>query len=89
MLIDLNKEIIQYRIEISDLRYVNKEGIQAEKLIFNKEFKKRMWMVVGEGTVFLGLLIFGIYKTKEAFRLGFYFRNLLFVPIIPSNDFFL
>ena len=67
MLIDLNKEVIQYQIEISDLRYVNKEEIQAEKLVFNKELNKRMWMVLGEGSVFLGLLIFGIYKTKEAF----------------------
>ncbi|MFN0189203.1 MAG: sensor histidine kinase [Bacteroidia bacterium] len=71
MLIDLNKEVIQYRLEISELSHLNPASIQAEKVIFDKELNKRMWMVLGEGSVFLGLLIFGIYKTKEAFRKEF------------------
>lgn len=71
MLIDLNEEIIQHRIEISNLSHLDEQEIQAEKVVFNDELKKRMWMIGGEGTVFLALLIIGIYKTKEAFRKEF------------------
>lgn len=71
MLIDLNKEIVQDRIEISNLSHIKPEELSVEKETFDKELKKRMWMVAGEGSVFLGLLLFGIYKTKEAFRKEF------------------
>lgn len=71
MLVDLNKEIIQHRIEISNLSHLKEQEIQTEKLEFENELRKRMWMVGGEGSVFLALLIIGIYKTREAFRKEF------------------
>jgi len=71
LLIVLNKEVINYRIEISELSQINQQGIIDEQIYFAKELKKRMFMVLGEGSVFIGLLIFGIYKTRNAFRKEF------------------
>lgn len=71
MLIDLNKEVVQYRIEMAELAHENPEVVETEKKIYDHDLKNRLLMVFGEGSVFLALLLFGIYKTKEAFRKEF------------------
>ncbi|MBL7923490.1 MAG: two-component sensor histidine kinase [Bacteroidia bacterium] len=71
LLIDLNKEVIQYRTDISELIRLDPAHSQKEKADFASELRKRILMVIGEGTVFLGLLVFGIYKTRQAFRKEF------------------
>lgn len=66
LLVDLNKESTEYRMEISRL---STETSQHEERIsrFEEELEKRMLMVAGEGTVFLALLIFGITRIRSAF----------------------
>jgi len=66
LLVDLNKESTEYRMEISRLSaetHLHEESINH----FEKELDKRMLMVAGEGTVFLALLIFGITRIRSAF----------------------
>jgi signal transduction histidine kinase len=58
LLIDLNHEVYaQTEQPIAD------SGLTA--------FDKKRMMVLGEGVVFLAILVFGIYKTREAFRKEF------------------
>lgn len=71
LLIDLNKEVIQSRTEISEIIHIEPSQLEKEKASFQVDLKKRVMMVIGEGSVFLGLLIFGIYKTRTAFRKEF------------------
>lgn len=71
LLIDLNKEVIQNQYRISELIHNDQIILKKEKEVNDQDLKKRMLMVFGEGTVFLFLLIFGIQKTKSAFRKEF------------------
>jgi len=58
LLIDLNHEVYAQ----SELA-IEGGGLTA--------FDKKRMMVLGEGVVFLAILVFGIYKTREAFRKEF------------------
>jgi hypothetical protein len=71
LLIDLNQEIVAYRMDLTELVHDDPVAIQKEEFRFAQDLKKRLYMVLGEGSVFLALLVFGIYKTKEAFRKEF------------------
>ncbi len=71
LLIDLNKEVIAYRMEISELENTDTGSISKEKTFYQQDLKKRLWMVAGEGSVFLALLVFGILKTRHSFRKEF------------------
>jgi two-component system phosphate regulon sensor histidine kinase PhoR len=81
LLIDLNKEIYQLKIEI--LHHVHNNdaiAIREEKELLDALDKK--WaMILGEGAVFLSLLIFGIYQTRKTisheFRLARQQKNFL------------
>jgi two-component system, OmpR family, phosphate regulon sensor histidine kinase PhoR len=81
LLLDLNKEIYQHKIEI--LHHVHNNdaiAIREEKILLDALDKK--WaMILGEGAVFLSLLIFGIYQTRKAisheFRLARQQKNFL------------
>lgn len=69
LLVELNKEVFMQKIEL-----LTKDGtvsiIQKEEQ-FSKQLRERWLMVTGEGFVFLTILMFGIYKTREAFRKEF------------------
>jgi two-component system phosphate regulon sensor histidine kinase PhoR len=71
LLIDLNSEIVHQRENLAILIHQNPHLAASEKIIFEKELRKRIMMVIGEGTVFLGLLIFGIHQTRKAFAKEF------------------
>ncbi len=71
LLIDLNKEVVSYRKDMTELVHKDRASIEKEHFLFDNDLKKRLLMVMGEGSVFLALLIFGIYKTREAFRKEF------------------
>lgn len=65
LLIELNRELLSYHYQhigsgtsILDV---------SEHSAYTKDLKKRLYMVFGEGGVFLGLLIFGISKIRSAF----------------------
>lgn len=66
LLIELNSEVYEQRLEI-----IRENGIPADALFLKHKLQERWLMVAGEGVVFLAILIFGIYKTREAFRKEF------------------
>mgnify|MGYP000022203355 CR=1 FL=1 len=71
LLIDLNTEIVHQREYISELKHEKVADQSANRVFFEKEKQKRILMVLGEGTVFFCLLVFGIYHTRLAFRKEF------------------
>ena len=71
LLINLNKEIYQQKIEFSKSTIQDAAILEKQQQQYNDLLKKRWSMVAGEGAVFLSLLIFGIYRTKRAFNQEF------------------
>jgi signal transduction histidine kinase len=71
LLINLNKEIYQQRIEFAKSTISDTNILAQKQAEYNSLLKKRWAMVAGEGAVFLSLLIFGIYRTKRAFNQEF------------------
>lgn len=71
LLIDLNKEIIASRMDLLELIHTDPSRLSSEQQVFSNELRKRILMVSGEGVVFLGLLLFGIYKTRQSFNKQF------------------
>ena len=68
LLLDLNVEIYEHRIENVRLSVDDKQ--QQEDLIAELEERnqQRHWMVLGEGGVFLGLLMWGSFVTLRSIR---------------------
>jgi len=65
---DLNKEVYNLRTEILKLQDLNSSEFLFKEKALEEKLAKRMWMVIGEGTVFLILLILGVYITQRAFK---------------------
>lgn len=68
MIIDLNTEVIRTRLEVTSLLNLDETATQEQSAAYNEILQKKIRMVYGEGIVFLGLLIFGMYKIRVAFR---------------------
>lgn len=66
LLMDLNQEIYQYRLELLKYTHAGKDITYHEKVLYAEVLEKKWAMILGEGAVFLSLLIFGIYKTRKA-----------------------
>ncbi|HRH64889.1 MAG TPA: HAMP domain-containing sensor histidine kinase [Bacteroidia bacterium] len=68
LLIDLNNEVYEHRIENVQLKA--QTPVEAEEGIRELEKKntQRHWMVVGEGSVFLALLVWGSILTARSIR---------------------
>ncbi|CAN5470295.1 HAMP domain-containing sensor histidine kinase [soil metagenome] len=71
LLIDLNKEVYTYRIDLSEHQYEDPQSLRNQKTLLDDQLKKRWAMVLGEGAVFMSLLMFGIYRTRVAFNREF------------------
>jgi two-component system, OmpR family, phosphate regulon sensor histidine kinase PhoR len=69
LLVELNKEVITQKIELANSK--GEAESEAAALSFNTQLHEREVMVLGEGIVFLAILLFGIYKTRGAFRKEF------------------
>ncbi len=68
MLINLNEEIYQHKLEVAVQAYGGTPEYAIQKGELDKKIKLRLWMVVGEGSVFFVLLLFGILKTRQSFK---------------------
>ncbi len=68
LLIDLNDEVYQYKFELLEEKHSDPNDLAQTKSIYEKKLHQRWSMVLGEGCVFLSLLLFGIYRTNLAFR---------------------
>lgn len=67
LLIDLNKVVYQQKIELLKNDPQQVKGEEPEEHILIKKMHERWLMVAGEGAVFLGLLLTGIFITRKAF----------------------
>jgi len=68
LLVDLNDEVFEHRIENVRLKSESKESQEKEIKYLEKKIKQRRLMVIGEGSVFLILLAWGSYLSINAFR---------------------
>ncbi len=71
LLVNLNTEVCRQKIEFVTATHSSPAELQFETAKYEKELHKRWMMVAGEGIVFLSLLLFGIQKTKNAFKREF------------------
>jgi signal transduction histidine kinase len=62
LIIDLNREIHDLRIEQIEANYPEK------KLVYDRLLEKRKWMVLGESSVFVAILVLGVYRTLRSLR---------------------
>lgn len=56
MLIDINQQLLVY------------EQVQNDSMSLSASNKSKVWMIIGEGSVFLVLLILGFYQVRKALR---------------------
>ncbi len=66
LLVKQSGQIIAEKQKIAELSFINSETIKEEVNKLHKKKETQTIMIVGEGTVFLLLLLFGIYKIKQA-----------------------
>lgn len=66
-IITLNHEIYLLKTELINHQSVSDEQYYSSIKNLHQTLDKRKWMVMGEGIVFIGFLILGIYKTQQAF----------------------
>jgi two-component system phosphate regulon sensor histidine kinase PhoR len=68
LLVELNREVITYKIENVHLRNITPQQQATEEITLQKKLHERWWMVIGEGGVFLTLLLFGSIQTLRSFN---------------------
>jgi two-component system phosphate regulon sensor histidine kinase PhoR len=68
LLIDLNDEVYTHKIENVTLQKLSPEQRSTEIKFFEKKIDQRRWMVLGEGSVFLALIIYGSLLMIRAYR---------------------
>lgn len=68
LLIDLNDEVFEHRIENVRLKSESKENQVKEIAYLEKKIGQKRWMVIGEGSVFLILLVLGSIHSIKAFK---------------------
>jgi len=66
LLVKQNGQIINEKQKIVELSVANESQLLAEIEKLHQKKKTQTVMIVGEGTVFLLLLLFGVYKIKQA-----------------------
>jgi signal transduction histidine kinase len=68
LLVQLNHEVYAHKIEVVELQKTYPSIKEEERKHLVKKLDERMWMVAGEGAVFLTLLVIGINMTRKAFK---------------------
>ena len=68
LLVQLNNEVYQQKIENIQHRSLTPDIQLSEEKILQSKVHERWWMVIGEGGVFLTLLLFGSIQTLRSFR---------------------
>lgn len=66
LLVKQTGQIIDLKQKISELTTTSEPNLIQEIQFLHQKKKMQVMMIVGEGTVFLLLLLFGIYKIKQA-----------------------
>jgi len=67
LLVKLNDEAYQHRIEIVDLKFPPEDAVFEKHKLLSR-LHSRYWMIAGEGIVFLSLLSWVTYQTVRSIR---------------------
>lgn len=67
-MVQLNSEIYNLKLEIVSLEHAGSPEILIQKANLDQKLYSRIWMVLGEGSVFFVLLSIGVWKTLQSFR---------------------
>ncbi len=67
LLVKLEHQIIEKQKQVSALKITQTEAFKAIEKQLNQEQKMKIIMIVGEGTVFLILILFGFYSVIKAY----------------------
>jgi len=62
LLSQLNKEVVKYKIENISYTITTMQEREAENKLLEKKLQHRLWMILGEGSVFVIILAFGVYR---------------------------
>ena len=68
LMVKLNNEVLEQRLQIIELSSSNADEIEAAKKELHTKIHKRWMMIAGEGSVFLALLILGTLRTRNTFK---------------------
>jgi signal transduction histidine kinase len=68
LLIDLNNEVYLHKIENVRLKSESREKQEEEIVQLEKGIRQKHWMVIGEGSVFLLLLVWGSFHSIKSFK---------------------
>jgi len=82
LLVKQNDRIISEKQKIVELMSTNEFQLKQDIAYLHHKKKMQTLMIVGEGTVFLLLLLFGVYKIKQAYDKEIFLNN-------QQNNFFL
>jgi K+-sensing histidine kinase KdpD len=67
LLVKQTGEIIELKQRVAEINSADEEVLKNELKTLHRKKQTKVIMVVGEGTVFLLLLVFGIYKIKQSY----------------------
>lgn len=67
-LVQLNSEIYNLKLEILRMAHEGTPEILIEKANLDQKLRSRIWMVLGEGSVFFILLAIGVWQTLQSFK---------------------
>ncbi|MGE0635541.1 MAG: sensor histidine kinase [Bacteroidia bacterium] len=67
-LVQLNSEIYNLKLEILTMSHAGSPELLIEKANLDQKLYSRIWMVLGEGSVFFILLSIGVWQTLQSFR---------------------
>lgn len=80
-MVELNNEITSLKTQINLLQGESAVEVVAKGTELNDKLRKRWIMIAGEGSVFLGVLILGIFQVRKTFKkekeLAFRQKNFL------------
>lgn len=64
----MNNEVTRLNTEVNLLKGASEEEIIQKGNELNEKLHRRWAMIVGEGTVFMGLLLLGIFQIRKSFK---------------------
>lgn len=67
-MVDLNKEVYQQKAELILHKSANADEIIKAKMELESKLHKRYAMIIGEGSIFLLLMVLGIMKVRDTFK---------------------
>ncbi|MES2286261.1 MAG: HAMP domain-containing sensor histidine kinase [Bacteroidota bacterium] len=68
LMVDLNNEIVHLKTEINLLKGETLEEVVLNGNTLNEKLHKRWIMISGEGIVFIGVLLLGIFQIRKTFK---------------------